>query len=54
MALVLLELATVVPVSVGAAITSVPKPTGASVGGVSGLQIGASSKVPCEYPVSRL
>ncbi len=39
MALVLLELATVVPVSVAAAVTSVPKPTGAPVGGVSGLQI---------------
>jgi hypothetical protein len=48
MALVLLELATVVPVSVAAAITSVPKPTGAPVGGVSGLQI----RVPPEYPAS--
>jgi hypothetical protein len=48
MALVLLELATVVPVSVAAAVTSVQKPTGASVGGVSGLQIG----VPSEYPMS--
>ncbi len=48
MALVLLELATVVPVSVAAAITSVPKPTGAPVGGVSGLQI----RVPREYLAS--
>ena len=54
MALVLLELATVVPVSVGAAVPSVPTPTGAPVGGVSGLQIGVASEVPCVYPVSRL
>ncbi len=48
MALVLLELATVVPVSAAAAVASVPEPTGAPVGGVSGLQI----EVPPEYPRS--
>jgi hypothetical protein len=50
MALVLLELATVVPVSVGVAITSVSELTGTPVGGVSGLQI----RVPREYAVSIL
>ena len=55
MALVLLELATVGPASVGAAITSVSVLTGAPVGGVSGLQIRvprSTLRVCGEYPVS--
>jgi hypothetical protein len=46
--LVLLELATVVPVLVGAAVPNTPKLTGAPISGVRGLQI----RVPREYLVS--